>query len=102
MIFVGALLAVVRWRGDPPLWPLIGAVVSFALINAVFFTVLRYRMAFEPCLLWMAGRGLGRRPVAPRRRPAAGRVSPRTGSGAASERLEAVAPADLLALRLVR
>jgi 4-amino-4-deoxy-L-arabinose transferase-like glycosyltransferase len=56
-IFAGALLALRRWRADPALWPLAGAVVSFALVNAVFFTVMRYRMAFEPCLLWMAGAG---------------------------------------------
>jgi len=57
VIFAGALLALRRWRADPALWPLAGAVLSFALANAVFFTVMRYRMAFEPCLLWMAGAG---------------------------------------------
>jgi len=31
--------------------------VSFALVNAVFFASMRYRMAFEPCLLLMAGLG---------------------------------------------
>jgi hypothetical protein len=31
--------------------------LSAALANAVFFTVMRYRLAFEPCLLWMAGAG---------------------------------------------
>ncbi len=57
VIFAGTLLALRRWRADPALWPLAGAVASFALVNAVFFTVMRYRMAFEPCLLWMAGAG---------------------------------------------
>ena len=36
---------------------MVGGIVTFALANAVFFTVMRYRMAFEPCLLWMAGLG---------------------------------------------
>lgn len=57
VIFAGALLALRRWRAEPALWPLVGAVASFALANAVFFTVMRYRMSVEPCLLWMAGAG---------------------------------------------
>jgi 4-amino-4-deoxy-L-arabinose transferase-like glycosyltransferase len=57
VIFAGVILALARRRSDPAVWPLVGAVVSFALVNAVFFTVLRYRMAFEPCLLWLAGAG---------------------------------------------
>ena len=57
VIFTGALIAVVWRRRDPMVWPLVGAVASFALANAVFFTVLRYRIAFEPCLLWLAGAG---------------------------------------------
>jgi 4-amino-4-deoxy-L-arabinose transferase-like glycosyltransferase len=57
VIFAGVALALARRRSDPAVWPLVGAVVSFALVNAAFFTVLRYRMAFEPCLLWLAGAG---------------------------------------------
>lgn len=57
VIFAGVVLALLRRRSDPAVWPLVGAVVGFALVNAVFFTVLRYRMAFEPCLLWLAGAG---------------------------------------------
>ena len=57
VIFAGVLLALTRRRSEPAVWILIGAVVSFALVNAAFFTVLRYRMAFEPCLLWLAGAG---------------------------------------------
>jgi len=56
-IFAGVILALLRRRDDPAVWTLAGAVVGFALVNAVFFTVLRYRMAFEPCLLWLAGAG---------------------------------------------
>jgi 4-amino-4-deoxy-L-arabinose transferase-like glycosyltransferase len=57
LLFAGALLALLRLRDTPALWPLLGAVVSFALAQAVFHSVLRYRMAIEPCLLWMAGAG---------------------------------------------
>ena len=57
IIFAGALLALGRIRGEPLLWPLFGAVVSFALASAVFFTVMRYRMVVEPCLMWLAGVG---------------------------------------------
>ncbi|MBI5711341.1 MAG: glycosyltransferase family 39 protein [Candidatus Eisenbacteria bacterium] len=57
LVFLGVLLALRRLRRTPALWPMAGAIVSFALTNAVFFTVMRYRMAFEPCLLWMAGAG---------------------------------------------
>jgi len=57
MIFAGALMALARVRGEPLLWPLVGAVVSFTLVSAMFFTVMRYRMVIEPCLLWLAGLG---------------------------------------------
>jgi hypothetical protein len=57
LVFLGALLSLSRWRQEPALWPLAGAVVSFALVNAIFFASMRYRMAFEPCLLLMAGLG---------------------------------------------
>jgi uncharacterized membrane protein YedE/YeeE len=59
MIFTGAVIALARMRAHPLLWPLIGAVVSFALASAAFFTVMRYRMVIEPCLLWLAGVGWG-------------------------------------------
>jgi 4-amino-4-deoxy-L-arabinose transferase-like glycosyltransferase len=57
VLFLGVLLAIPRLRGDPLLWPLAGAVVSFALMSAAFFTVMRYRMVIEPVLLWLAGVG---------------------------------------------
>jgi 4-amino-4-deoxy-L-arabinose transferase-like glycosyltransferase len=56
-IFVGAAIALARMRAHPLAWPLFGAVVSFALASAAFFTVMRYRMVIEPCLLWLAGVG---------------------------------------------
>jgi len=57
VIYAGTLLGLARWREEPALWPLGGAVVSFALVNALFFSCMRYRMAFEPCLLLIAGLG---------------------------------------------
>jgi len=57
VVFAGALLMLRRFRRDPALWPMVAGIVTFALVNAVFFTVMRYRLAFEPCLLWMAGAG---------------------------------------------
>lgn len=57
VIFAGAVIALGRLRGEPLLGPLVGAVVGFALASAVFFTVMRYRMVIEPCLLWLAGVG---------------------------------------------
>ena len=57
MIFAGAVIALARRRGEPFLLPLVGAVVTFTLASAMFFTVMRYRMVVEPCLLWLAGLG---------------------------------------------
>ncbi len=57
VIFAGALASVASFRRRPELWALAAAVVGFALVNALFFSVMRYRLAFEPCLLWMAGVG---------------------------------------------
>jgi len=57
VIFLGALLALPKLRAEPRAWPMLGAVVTFALASAAFFTVMRYRMAIEPCLLWLAGAG---------------------------------------------
>jgi 4-amino-4-deoxy-L-arabinose transferase-like glycosyltransferase len=57
VLFVGAMLALTRLRRTPALWPLVGSIVTFAVSNAIYFMVMRYRMAFEPCLLWMAGFG---------------------------------------------
>ncbi len=57
VVFAGALMALVRFRSEPGLWALTGAVVSFALGSTFFFTIMRYRMTVEPCLLWMAGVG---------------------------------------------
>ncbi len=70
VIFLGAILALaLRLRSTPALWPMLGCIVSFALVNSVFWTVMRYRMVFEPCLLWMAGVGwiawAGRRKLSP-------------------------------------
>jgi hypothetical protein len=59
VLFAGALIAFGRLRDHPLLWPLVGAVVSFALASAAFFTVMRYRMVVEPLLLWLAGVGWG-------------------------------------------
>jgi 4-amino-4-deoxy-L-arabinose transferase-like glycosyltransferase len=59
VVFAGALIALGRLRGSPLLWPLVGAVASFALASAAFFTVMRYRMVIEPLLLWLAGVGWG-------------------------------------------
>jgi len=77
MIFAGALMALARLRADPRLWPLVGAVAGFALVSAAFFTVMRYRMVIEPCLLWLAGVGWGNTGVgaalARRLRPAVAR-----------------------------
>jgi 4-amino-4-deoxy-L-arabinose transferase-like glycosyltransferase len=57
IVFLGALLALRRWRVEPALWPLVGGIVSFTLPNAVVLTGMRYRLAIEPCLLLMAGLG---------------------------------------------
>lgn len=57
VIYLGVLLSLRRWKREPALWPMVGAIVTFALVNALFFMNLRYRMAFEPCLLLMAGLG---------------------------------------------
>lgn len=56
-IFAGALLALARARDVPLLTPMVSAIVLFSLVNAVFFMVLRYRMPFEPLLIWMAALG---------------------------------------------
>ena len=57
VVYAGALLALFRFRSTPALWPLVGAILTFAVAQAVFHSVMRYRMAIEPCLLWMAGFG---------------------------------------------
>jgi len=57
VLYAGALLALPRLRRTPELWPLLGSILTFAVVNSLFWTVMRYRMAFEPCLLWMAGLG---------------------------------------------
>ena len=56
-IYVGALLAFRRWRAEPAVWPLTASIVTFSLVNALYYRVLRYRMVIEPCLLLMAGLG---------------------------------------------
>ena len=70
LIFAGTLIALARRRGDSGLWPLLLASLSFALINSVVLTGMRYRMAIEPCLILMAGAGFAARSgpaAAPRR-----------------------------------
>jgi 4-amino-4-deoxy-L-arabinose transferase-like glycosyltransferase len=57
VMFAGALLALRRFRSEPAMWILVGAVASFILGSAIYFAIMRYRMAVEPCLLWMAGAG---------------------------------------------
>jgi hypothetical protein len=57
VIFAGAIASLGLLRRRPELWALAAAMAGFALVNALFFSVMRYRLAFEPCLLWMAGVG---------------------------------------------
>jgi 4-amino-4-deoxy-L-arabinose transferase-like glycosyltransferase len=57
ILFAGAFLGLRFFRRDPRMWVLLLPVVSFALGSAFFFTIMRYRMTVEPCLLWMAGAG---------------------------------------------
>ncbi len=57
LIFLGALLALRRLRATAALWPMLGAIVTFSLASAAYFTVFRYRLPLEPLLLWMAGLG---------------------------------------------
>jgi 4-amino-4-deoxy-L-arabinose transferase-like glycosyltransferase len=57
LVYAGVLFAFRRWRVEPALWPLTASIVTFSLVNALYYSVLRYRMAFEPCLLLMAGLG---------------------------------------------
>jgi 4-amino-4-deoxy-L-arabinose transferase-like glycosyltransferase len=57
VVYAGVLFAFRRWRAEPALWPLTASIVSFSLVNALYYSVLRYRMVFEPCLLLMAGLG---------------------------------------------
>lgn len=59
VLFAGALLSLGRLRDDPRLGVLAALTVSYALGSAFFFTAMRYRMAIEPALLWMAGAGFG-------------------------------------------
>jgi len=74
VVLGGALLALARLRADPTLWVLVALTVSYALGCAFFFTVMRYRMAIEPALLWMSGSGWAG-PLL--------RLSRRSGSGSA-------------------
>ena len=49
-----------RWRlrrSESGLWPLLLSSLSFALINSVVLTGMRYRMVIEPGLILMAGAG---------------------------------------------
>ena len=88
-IFAGALLALARLRAEPLLVPLWLAIASFTLASAAFFTVMRYRMVIEPCLLWLAGFGSGTL------------VSGSVDDAVAEEGpdgFEPVAPSDLLSL----
>ena len=57
VVYAGAVLALRRWRTHAVLWPMVGGIVTFSLVNAMFFMNMRYRMSFEPCLLLMAGLG---------------------------------------------
>lgn len=56
-IFAGALLSFARFRAQPALWPLAGAVLTYSIGCAFYYSIMRYRIAVEPCLLWMAGPG---------------------------------------------
>jgi 4-amino-4-deoxy-L-arabinose transferase-like glycosyltransferase len=57
IIFAGALMALARIAKVPALWPLAGALATYSLGGAFFYSAMRYRLAVEPCLLWMAGFG---------------------------------------------
>jgi 4-amino-4-deoxy-L-arabinose transferase-like glycosyltransferase len=57
VIYIGALLGLRRWRSEPPLWPMVAGIVTFTAVNALYFSCMRYRMAFEPMLMLMAGLG---------------------------------------------
>jgi len=57
VIYLGALLALRRWRAEPALWPMLLGIVTFTLANALVYSSMRYRMVFEPCLILMAGLG---------------------------------------------
>ena len=57
VMFGGVLIALTRFRSEPALWVLAGSAASFVLLSAFYFSILRYRMTVEPCLLWMAGMG---------------------------------------------
>lgn len=59
VVYTGVLIALVRRRREPLLWVLLGGIVTYSLVSAFYFSCMRYRMAFEPCLLIMAGVGLG-------------------------------------------
>jgi len=56
-LFAGVLMGLARFRAEPALWILAGGIATFSLGSAVFLTLFRYRMAIEPCLLWIAGLG---------------------------------------------
>jgi 4-amino-4-deoxy-L-arabinose transferase-like glycosyltransferase len=75
VVFTGVLLSLGRLRADPSLWVLVGLTLSYALGCAFFFSIMRYRMAIEPALLWMSGSGWAG--------PVAARFSRRSGSGSA-------------------
>jgi 4-amino-4-deoxy-L-arabinose transferase-like glycosyltransferase len=57
VIYLGALMALARTRDVPVIVPMAAAIVTFSLVNAVFFMVLRYRMPVEPLLIWMSAIG---------------------------------------------
>ena len=56
-IFAGVLLSLLRLRTHQELWPLLGAVLTYSLGCAFYYSIMRYRLVVEPCLLWMAGLG---------------------------------------------
>lgn len=59
IVYAGALIALRRWRREPLMWVMCGAIASYCLVSALYFSCMRYRMAVEPCLLMMAGIGFG-------------------------------------------
>jgi len=57
VIYAGGLLGLRRLRREPALWPMLLGSLTFVLATALAFSSMRYRMFFEPCLLFLAAVG---------------------------------------------
>ena len=60
IIFAGALLALVRLRSEPALWPMVLGSLTFVLATALVLSSMRYRLIVEPVLILMAAVGFAR------------------------------------------